>query len=70
MNDYSETINSCARTGCDTRERHTTLRVTHENSVGDTREQRVTTHATLMSDTRRRARLTRVANRHRAYTKH
>jgi hypothetical protein len=46
MNDYSETINSCARTGCDTRKRHTTLRVTHENSVGDTREQRVTTHAT------------------------
>ena len=46
MNDYSETINSCARTGCDTRERHTTLRVTHENSVGDTREQRVTTYAT------------------------
>jgi hypothetical protein len=46
MDNYSETINSCARTACDTRERHTTLRVTHENRVGDTRERRVTTHVT------------------------
>ena len=53
MNDYSETINQCVRTACDTRERHTALRATREWHVTSraTKKQRVDdTKATRAND--------------------